>query len=196
VAQSHVHGPLWADPSRTSMYMYERIRERASYFASSIPNSQSYPWRSTHSPHAQAVCTGGRSRSRRGRPRQRSHRGGVPLSRAPARPGFRRHGVRCRSTAGWEAAGRWPRGRRQATASAATLEGALPRMAGCGRRCAARMRTASPSSIVLVSRRRRYCQLGMEFDAVKHRFLTSLFFRSSSQPLCDVALGRGVLITC
>jgi hypothetical protein len=83
-----------------------------------------------------------------------------------------------------------------ATASAATLGGALPRMAGCGRRCAARMRTASPSPIVLVSRRRRYCQLGMEFDAVKHRFLTFLFFRSSSQPLCDVSLGRGVLITC
>jgi hypothetical protein len=183
VAQSHVHGPLWADPSRTSLYMYERIRERASYFASSIPNSQSCPWRSTHSPHAQAVCTGGRSRSRRGRPRRRSRRGGVPLSRAPARPGFRRRGVRCRSTAGWEAAGRWPRGRRQAsergegggvagvgdgrrrrdggaTASAATLGGALPRMAGCGRRCAARMRTASPLSIVLVSHRRQYCQFG------------------------------------
>jgi hypothetical protein len=27
-------------------------------------------------------------------------------------------------------------------------------------------------------------------DAVKHRFLTFLFFRSSSQSLCDVALGR------
>jgi hypothetical protein len=115
VAQSHVHGPLWADPSRTSLYMYERIRERASYFASSIPNSQSCPWRSTHSPHAQAVCTGGRSRSRRGRPRRMSRRGGVPLSRAPARPGFRWRGVRCSSTAGWEAAGQWPRGRRQAS---------------------------------------------------------------------------------
>jgi hypothetical protein len=59
---------------------------------------------------------GGRSRSRRGRPRRRSRRGGVRWEwrcpRAPTRSGSkcRRRAVRGRSMAGWETAGRWPRG--------------------------------------------------------------------------------------
>jgi hypothetical protein len=70
------------------------------------------------------------------------------------------------------------------TALVAALGGALPRVASRGRRYAAMMQTASPLSVVLVSRRRRYCRLGTEFDAVKHRFLTFC----SSVPLFNLSV--------